>query len=157
MRFFLQQLCLWAPLAAAALDRGKYWCLDELEGFLSPWQIVKKGLWDFVRGMDGVQVSMPRTSLSHLALKLEKLVEYDSNPVWIHDCPAGLLAVKIFLLETITSAAPLPVECPVSPVLCHLRFDLERTQGGDTFSNWSWSGRENYDWSTTFFPNVVAA
>lgn len=69
------------------------------DGKLSFWQVLKKGLWDRIRGV-GIEASAQEPLLLHIAWTMEKEASADSS---LEDdcssCPFGLLAARLFFLE----------------------------------------------------------
>ena len=59
---------------------------------LSTWQIVKKALWDRVRGA-GLEISMQQGPLLQLALEVEGM---DGAAA---DCPLGVFSLQLFMLD----------------------------------------------------------
>ena len=80
-------------LAQCRGDQDASWsCNVADEGRLSTWQIMKKGMWDRVR--DAKIVSMHPNLLMQSAMALE-------SPSTAHQCPLGVLACRLFLLDII--------------------------------------------------------
>ena len=59
---------------------------------LSAWQIAKKALWDRVRGAS-LEISMQEGALMQLSVEVEGI------PGAAQDCPIGMLALQLFLLD----------------------------------------------------------
>ncbi|CAK9101181.1 Titin [Durusdinium trenchii] len=59
---------------------------------LSAWQITKKALWDRVRGAS-LEISMQQGPLLQMSLELEEM------PGAPAECPLGVLAIQLFLLD----------------------------------------------------------
>eukprot|EP00438_Fugacium_kawagutii_P034807 Skav226544 [mRNA] locus=scaffold421:98769:99884:+ [translate_table: standard] len=76
-------------LSVAAKDSS---CEVFAENRLSAWQIVKKALWDRVRGAS-LEISMQEGALMQLSLEVEGISGADE------DCPLGILAIQLFLLD----------------------------------------------------------
>ncbi|CAE8698308.1 unnamed protein product, partial [Polarella glacialis] len=70
--------------------------LNSSEPVLSTWQVLKKGLWDRVRG-SGIEASAQEPVLMHVAWSVEK----DDATVGggRSDCPLGLLAARLLMIE----------------------------------------------------------
>ncbi len=59
---------------------------------LSAWQIAKKALWDRVRGAS-LEISMQEGALLQLSVEVESISGASQ------DCPLGMLAIQLFLLD----------------------------------------------------------
>ena len=59
---------------------------------LSAWQIAKKALWDRVRGAS-LEISMQEGALLQLSVEVESISGASQ------DCPLGMLALQLFLLD----------------------------------------------------------
>ena len=73
-------------------DGQLMWTCEFGGSHLSTWQIVKKAMWDRVR--DAKIVSMHPNMLLQTTMALE-------SPRAVHECPLGLLASRLFLVDMI--------------------------------------------------------